>query len=97
MEPSKITRRIETKRVATLGVRLENAGQVWKSDAHRARHRFKRPDPAGGPRSGSRHLHDQPSAADYSRSDLNLWWQASRLHSQKLLKRIDDQTSTPAS
>ena len=68
MDRGEFARRIETKRVAALGIQLANARRAGKANAHRSRDRFTWPNATSGARSGSRHVHGQSSASDRSRS-----------------------------
>ena len=70
MERRKIAWRIELERVAIVGVQLADTVATGETNSHRPRYRFTRPNATIASRSRSRHLHDQSSAADRSRSGV---------------------------
>ena len=73
MERDEIGQRIQTKCVAALGIQLAHAGEKsGEANTHRARHRFAWPNSTAQPRSRSRHLHDQSSAADHGGSSVDV-------------------------
>src|ERR1043165_5285878 len=68
MERGKSARRIATKCVAALGIRLANAQNTRKADAHRACERLTRSNATCAARYGSRNVYDQSPVANHSRS-----------------------------
>ena len=56
------------ERMAIMGVQLADTVATGKTNSHGSRYRFTRPNATSITRSRSRHLHDQSSAADRSRS-----------------------------
>ena len=67
VERHKIARRIETQRLAILGIQLENPCAARETNSHRPRYRFAQPNTTSASRSESGHLHDKSSATDRSR------------------------------
>src|SRR5438067_10252793 len=65
-------RRIETKRLAALGIQLANADRAWKTNADCSRNGFTGSNATSATRSRSRYLHDQPFAAGYDPSAVSL-------------------------
>src|SRR4029077_273745 len=65
MDRSETARRIETKRLAALGIRLADADHAGYANPDRSGNGFAGQDATRAPRCGPRHLHDQPSSADY--------------------------------
>ena len=59
------------ERVAIVGVQLADTVATGETNSHGPRYRFARPNATGASRSRSRHLHDQSSAADRSRSEMS--------------------------
>src|SRR4051812_10811742 len=53
-----------------MGVQLADTVATGKTNSHRPRHRFVRPNATTASRSRSRHLHDQPSPPGPSRSEV---------------------------
>ncbi len=72
MDRGETAPRIETERLAALGIRLANARRAGYANPDRSSNGFTGQDPTGAPRCGPRHLHDQPSAADYGTSAVSL-------------------------
>src|SRR5207249_4877565 len=72
MDRHEIARRIETKRLAALGIQLANAHRAWYANSDRSGNRFTGSNTTCATRSRSRHLHDQPSSADYGPSAVSL-------------------------
>src|SRR5436309_90162 len=72
MDRGETARRIETKCVATLGIRLANARRAGYANPDRSGNRFTGQDATRAPRCGPRHLHDQPFAAGYGPSAVSL-------------------------
>ena len=71
VERRKFAGRIEVECVAIMGVQLANTVATGETNSHRPRYRFARPNTTTASRSRSRHLYDQSSAADRSRSAVN--------------------------
>src|SRR5438093_11598857 len=65
-------RRIETKRLAALGIQLANADRAWKTNADCSRDGFTGSNTTSATRSRSRYLHDQPFAAGDGPSAVRL-------------------------
>src|SRR5436190_14319757 len=90
MERGEIARRIETKRLAALGIQLADADRGGNANSDRSGNRFTGQDAIRAPRCGSRHLHDQPSVADQSRGSVSLPASAG---CQPVLPRVSTATS----
>src|SRR5882724_1181914 len=73
MDRGETARRIETKRLAALGIQLANADRAWKTNADCSRNGFTGSNATSGTRSRSRYLHDQSSSAYRSRSAVAFW------------------------
>ena len=71
VERRKIAWRIELERVAIVGVQLADTVATGETNSHRSRYRFTRPNATIASRSRSRHVYDQSSAADRSRSEMS--------------------------
>src|SRR5207247_5252280 len=61
-----------SKRVASQGISMAHAVATEKTNSHRPGNRFTRLHSTDRTRSGSGHLHDQPSIADRSRGAVTI-------------------------